>query len=210
MRHRREAGLVGTAIDAGMVVGIGLVAQNAVLQQTMERMGFDPVTEQEFLYQIEEVVVQGQPALSQSLTAPGVDQTSTITGLKMSPDVFWSQRPLFRNLYSNYDFSGHAAGGSVVKELAAHIRSIPNAEERSTILTEAFVEKISAVLGIATESIIPSNALSAYALDFIVAVEFRRWFTKVVEVDVSLFDVLGVASISALLSKALELVAAEA
>ncbi|CAI7643289.1 unnamed protein product [Penicillium glandicola] len=210
MRHRREAGLAGTAIDAGMVVGIGLVAQNAALQQTMERMGFDPVTEQEFLYQIEEAVVQGQPASSQSLSASGIDQTSTITGLKMSQDVFWSQRPLFRNLYSNYDFGDSAAGGSVVKDLAAHIRSTPNAEERSAILTEAFVEKISAVLGIATESITPSNALSAYGLDSIVAVEFRRWFTKVMEVDVSLFDVLGAASISALLSKALDLVAAEA
>jgi acyl transferase domain-containing protein/NADPH:quinone reductase-like Zn-dependent oxidoreductase/NAD(P)-dependent dehydrogenase (short-subunit alcohol dehydrogenase family) len=210
MRHRCQAGLAGTAIDAGMVVGIGLVAQNAALQQTMERMGFDPVTEQEFLYQIEEAVVQGQLASSQSLIAPGIDQTSTITGLKMSPDVFWSQRPLFRNLYSNYDFGDHATGGSVVKELAAHIRSISNAEERSAIMTEAFVEKISAVLGIATESITPSNALSAYGLDSIVAVEFRRWFTKVVEVDLSLFDVLGAASISALLAKALELVAIEA
>ncbi|CAG8888284.1 unnamed protein product [Penicillium egyptiacum] len=209
MRHRREAGLAGTAIDAGMVVGIGLVAQNAALQQTMERMGFDPVTEQEFLYQIEEAVVQGRSASSQSLSAPGIDQTSTITGLKMSQDVFWSQRPLFRNLYGNYDFGDGAAGGSVVKDLAAHIRSCPDDEERSAILTEAFLEKISAVLGIATESITPSNALSAYGLDSIVAVEFRKWFTKVVEVDVSLFDVLGAASISALLSKALELVAAE-
>ncbi|KOS47319.1 hypothetical protein ACN38_g1732 [Penicillium nordicum] len=210
MRHRREAGLAGTAIDAGMVVGIGLVAQNAALQQTMERMGFDPVTEQEFLYQIEEAVVQGQLASSQSLSAPGIDQTSTITGLKMSQDVFWTQRPLFRNLYSNYDFGDSAAGGGVVKDLAVHIRSIPNAEERNAILTEAFIEKVSAVLGIATESIAPSNPLSTYGLDSIVAVDFRKWFTKVVEVDVSLFDVLGATSISALLSKALELVAAEA
>ncbi|KAL3436350.1 hypothetical protein BDV09DRAFT_194014 [Aspergillus tetrazonus] len=221
MRHRRQAGLAGSAIDAGMVVGIGLVAQDAALQRTMERLGFDPVTEQEFLYQIEEAVVQGQsqsqPASplqpqSLSLSAPGIDLTSTITGLKMSADVFWSQRPLFRNLYMNYDFgdSSSDADGSKVTDLAAHIRSLPNPEERSTILTKAFVEKVSAVLGIAAESITPSNALSAYGLDSIVAVEFRKWFAKVVEVDVSLFDVLGAASIAALLSKAVELVAAEA
>ncbi|RAH49963.1 uncharacterized protein BO95DRAFT_511343 [Aspergillus brunneoviolaceus CBS 621.78] len=38
-RHRRQAGLAGSAIDAGMVVGVGLVAQNAALQRTMERLG---------------------------------------------------------------------------------------------------------------------------------------------------------------------------
>lgn len=187
----------------------------------MERLGFDPVTEQEFLYQIEEAVVQGQSQSqsasplqpqSLSLSAPGIDLTSTITGLKMSADVFWSQRPLFRNLYMNYDFgdSSSDADGSKVTDLAAHIRSLPNPEERSTILTEAFVEKVSAVLGITAESITPSNALSGYGLDSIVAVESRKWFAKVVEVDVSLFDVLGAASIAALWSKALELVAAEA
>ncbi|RAK79667.1 uncharacterized protein BO72DRAFT_525845 [Aspergillus fijiensis CBS 313.89] len=38
-RHRRQAGLAGSAIDAGMVVGVGLVAQNAALQRTMELLG---------------------------------------------------------------------------------------------------------------------------------------------------------------------------
>lgn len=42
LRHRRQAGLAGSAIDAGMVVSVGLVAQNAALQRTMERLGFDP------------------------------------------------------------------------------------------------------------------------------------------------------------------------
>lgn len=74
----------------------------------------------------------------------------------------------------------------------------------------AFVEKISTVLGIATEYITPNTALSAYGLDSIVVVKFCKFFTKVVEVNVSLFDVFGAASISALLSKVLELVAVEA
>ncbi|KAL4965980.1 uncharacterized protein BDV14DRAFT_199431 [Aspergillus stella-maris] len=219
-----HAGLAGSAIDAGMVVGIGLVAQNAALQQTMERVGFEPITEHELLYQIEEAVIQSRPvpyspssSLPQTLSllsAPAIqiDQTSTITGLKMAPDVFWSERPLFRNLYSNHDFSNNSStvGGSAIKDLAVHIRYVPDTEERRAIITEAFVEKISAVLGIAVESITPGNALSAYGMDSIVAVEFRKWFTKVVRIDVSLFDVLGAASISGLLGKALEIVAAEA
>ncbi|OJJ97250.1 hypothetical protein ASPACDRAFT_46104 [Aspergillus aculeatus ATCC 16872] len=49
MRYRRQSGLAGSAIDVGMVVGSRLVTQDAALQQTMERLGFDPVTKQECL-----------------------------------------------------------------------------------------------------------------------------------------------------------------
>lgn len=209
MRHRRQMGLAGTAIDAGMVVGIGLVSENSGLQQTMERMGFDPVTEHELMYQIEEAVIQGQPALVEPFSENGIDLTSTITGLKLSRDVFWSERPLFRNLYNNYEFGDNASIGGVVKDLSAHIRSKSNLDERRAILTEAFIQKISSVLGVAADAITPINALSAYGLDSIVAVDFRKWFTKDVKVDISVFDILGAASISSLLSKALQVVSAE-
>ncbi|KAG0157273.1 hypothetical protein PDIDSM_4458 [Penicillium digitatum] len=108
----------------------------------------------------------------------------------MSQEVFWSQCPLFHNLYSN-NYFGNGAFDNVEEDLAAYVRFPHNAEERSTILIEGFVEKISAVLGIATESITLRNSLFAYGLDSIVALE-------------------PLANISAFLSKTLELVATEA
>lgn len=53
----------------------------------------------------------------------------------------------------------------------------------------------------ASELIKPQNPLSAYGLDSIVAVEFRKWFSKSVGVDLALFDILGSKSINALVTK---------
>jgi hypothetical protein len=43
-------------MDVGMIVGVGAVSETAGLQATMERIGYDPVNEEELLYQIEEAV----------------------------------------------------------------------------------------------------------------------------------------------------------
>ena len=73
-------------------------------------------------------------------------------------------------------------------------------------MTTAFIEKVSAVLGVATDIVQPENPLSAYGLDSIVAIEFRKWFMKVINVDVQIFDVLGSKSITELVTKVASLI----
>lgn len=204
MRHRREMGLAGTTMNCGMIIGVGAVAENQALQKVMERIGYDAVNKEELLYQIEEAVTSDN---SLKVSPRGIDLHQTITGLNLSKnDLYWSPKPLFRNLYFNNDFnlkSGQAEGS---KNLAVLLQTASNAEERTTLLLNAFIEKIAAVLAVPADTIQPSNPLSAYGLDSIVAVEFRKWFAKSVGVDLALFDVLGAASILALVNKAAGLI----
>ncbi|GAD98579.1 polyketide synthase [Paecilomyces variotii No. 5] len=190
MRHRREIGLSGSTMNCGMIIGVGAVAENQALQKVMERIGYDAVNKEELLYQIEEAVASDNLL---KLSPRGVELHQTITGLNLSKnDLYWSFKPLFRNLYSNNDFNQNSGQTT--------------AEERTSLLLEAFIEKIAAVLAVPADTIQPSNPLSAYGLDSIVAVEFRKWFAKTVGVDLALFDVLGAASIIALVNKAVGLI----
>lgn len=199
MRQRREMGLKGTTINCGMIVGVGAVAEDATLQKVMEKIGYDPVNEQELLYQIEEAVT----ANNSELSVRGFDQHQIITGINLQrQELFWAEKPLFRNLYANHDFSGESTRSTANKNLGALLRSVTDPEERHDIITTSFIEKIAAVLAVASESIQPKNPLSAYGLDSIVAVEFRKWFSKSLGVDLALFDVLGSKSINALVAKA--------
>ena len=204
MRQRREMGLKGTTMNCGMIVGVGAVAENAALQKVMERIGYDPVNEQELLYQIEEAVTADNSITSSDR---GLDQHQIITGINLQrQELFWAEKPLFRNLYANHDFNGEAAQSTANKNLGALLRTIANPEERIDLLTTAFIEKVAAVLAVASENIQSKNSLSAYGLDSIVAVEFRKWFSKSVGVDLALFDVLGSKSINALVTKAAGLI----
>ena len=207
MRHRREMGLKGTTMNCGMIVGVGAVAENAALQKVMERIGYDPVEEHELLYQIEEAVMADNTETS---SARGLDRHQIITGINLGrQELYWSQKPLFRNLYANHDSDSDANKNAGSMNLSALLASAADPAERIDILTTAFIEKVAAVLAVAPDNIRSSDPLSAYGLDSIVAVEFRKWFAKSVGVDLALFDVLGSKSINALIAKAASMIKAD-
>ena len=204
MSHRRGLGLKGTTMNCGMIVGLGAVAEDVALERIMKRIGYDAVNEEELLYQVEEAVVAQK---GHFLSTPGIDEHQTITGINLTrKDLYWASKPLLRNLYANLDIDGDAARASAGKPLMGALRDAADTEERVSILTTAFIEKVSAVLGVATDIVQPGNPLSAYGLDSIVAIEFRKWFMKAIGVDVQIFDVLGSKSIAELVTKAASLI----
>jgi len=208
MRSRRHAGLRGTSMNVGAVFGAGLVAENEALMRFLTSMGTDMVYEDEVLYQIEEAVMESR---TQHLDDRGIDLVGTITGLNLKrKDFYWHSRSPFRNLYLNHDLEGgSSAGVNILKSVSARLKAVATPEERVVILTTAFIEKTAAVLGADVETILSSNPLSMYGLDSIVAVEFRKWFSKSISVDVALFDILSSKSIDALMSKAVSLMLVE-
>ncbi|PNY28233.1 Hybrid Polyketide synthase-nonribosomal peptide synthetase [Tolypocladium capitatum] len=199
MRHRRELGLSGTTMNVGAVTGIGVVAENEELQKIMLRMGMDTINEEELLYHLEEAVLADKSVAP--LTPRGCNGHQIISGVGLiSPEVYWAKKPIMKNLYANHDFGADGAG-QTSKNLLALLSEEPDVEKKTDILLNGFLKKTASVLATPRESISPSNALSAYGLDSIVAVEFRKWFRKEVHVDIALFEILGAASINALVSK---------
>ena len=166
MRHRREMGLSGTTMNCGMIVGAGAVSEDAALQRVMERIGYDAVNEQELLFQIEEAVTADHTKTSSSR---GLDEHQTITGVNLQRrELFWAEKPLFRNLYLNHDFDEKISSQNTTKNIGALLHTVTEPAECIQLLTAAFIEKVAAVLGVAAEIIQPQNPLSAYGLDSIV------------------------------------------
>ncbi|KAI1810305.1 putative polyketide synthase [Poronia punctata] len=63
------------------------------------------------------------------------------------------------------------------------------------VICTALAQRISSLLGTSEEKIEPEKALHGYGLDSLSAVELRNWIGKTFDVDISLFDILGEASI---------------
>ncbi|VBB72654.1 Putative polyketide synthase [Podospora comata] len=200
MRWRREQGLVGTAMNLGAVPTRGLVAENELVRKSLDRNKLDILTEQELMFLIEEAVQLKKP----DAATDGLDWHQLIVGVNTKePDVWWSERSVFRTLYANRSYgtgagSGAAAGQASTASLLASAGSV---EDKIAVLQQAFTQKVATVLSTPTESILPTNPLSFYGLDSIVAVEFRKWFKETAEVDLSLFDILGAKSIQGLVEK---------
>lgn len=204
MCHRREIGLKGTTINCGMVDGAGVVAQNVKLQRTMEWIGYDTVSEQEFLYQLEEAISTNH---SMTPLSPGIGQHQIITGINISrKDLYWAQKPLLRNIYANYHFGESDCPNLIAQNLKVLLHTAMNPDRRLALLIEAFVQEVASILAVPSDVIELDNSLSAYGLDSLTAMDIRNWFARAVGVDLTLFDVLGAKSIIALTSKAASLI----
>lgn len=63
-----------------------------------------------------------------------------------------------------------------------------------TVLT-AITEKLSRLLGLATEEISPLQSVSSYGMDSLIAVELRNWVSKQLESYVQTFELMSALSI---------------
>ena len=199
MSYRRRLGLPGTTINVSAVSGIGAVAENRDIERTLERLGFEFINEDELLYQIEEAV--SSPNLLR-MSDRGFDEHQIITGINtQTKDLYWSTKPIFRNLYGNLDLRMSAIRGPGAVSMTVSLLSTTDMHERIEILMAAFIQKAANVLAVPASTIQSGNPLSAYGLDSIVAVEFRKWFFNTIAVEVALFDILGAKSIEALIVK---------
>ena len=214
MQHRRRLGLPGFSINIGAVVGLGVADEIDAITKSLKRMKHDNITEHELLYQIQEAVdrslnLSNRRRLGQDADTPDVNNDyrhQIITGINVSePDLFWSKRSHFHNLYANRQFNTDLKAGSAHDSLAAALSASSSQEARAQLLLNGFLDKTSAVLGVSRDSMKAANALSAYGLDSIVAVELRKWLQDVVVgTEVSLFDLMNAASIGEVVEKALK------
>ncbi|KAJ9293898.1 hypothetical protein DTO271G3_7274 [Paecilomyces variotii] len=203
--HRRARGLCGSTLNIGAVSNVGVLAESENLQKVMERLQMDFISEEELLYQLQEAI---RPDITSESAPIGIETHQTITGISLqSADVYWGLKPLFRNLYANHDFEDRTNSRSD-KSISAVLAVEPDSEAREHILVDAFIDKASKVLETPRDIILPSNSLSSYGLDSLVAAEFRSWFRKELQVDIALFDILSAQSIQALIKKASNLITA--
>lgn len=198
MDWRRTQGCVGASVNVAAVSSVGVAADLG--------LKFDEtINTQELMLLVEEAILSDRrftAAASVVGSSHSFDRKKLITGVSVdglasNPET--RKRPLYRKLCANLDVgqsssAGAAASQSLVKMLAA----TPDLEERCSLITERFMDKISAVMGVEMSLIDPANPPTIYGLDSIVAIELRKWVKTETKVDLPLFELLGGKAIKAL------------
>jgi hypothetical protein len=201
--YRNQLGLPSITIDIGMVLGVGYVAENAKVQQSLERQGFDGISEDEFLALMEAAFAN----ISRN-SASG----SIITGLGS-----WHEgetRPIFATpRFSN--FRRMALGTtrnekSVASALVVRdtLRGTSSMEDAVNVVCDAIVAKMSALLMVPLEDISPTKSMQDYGMDSLVAVEMRNWIASNVGPTIPVLEMLGNASLKTLAGNILKKAAA--
>ncbi|KAH8812401.1 putative PKS-NRPS protein [Xylogone sp. PMI_703] len=202
--QRRARGLTASVMHIGMVIGIGVVSQDAALESTLKRQKWMAISEPAFLDMFAECILVGRPdsghsndiitGLPRNSTLPGADNPWYASNLRFSHHVLKEEAG---------ESSGSGNASLPIKQRLAQAASI---DQRAEVIRGDFVLKMSRILQTAAENIDVSQPLLALGVDSLMAMEIRSWFLSQIDVDMPVLKVLGGGSISTLCAEAASLV----
>ena len=192
--YRNGLGLPATAIDIGVVLGVGFVAENERYRQSLERQGYDNITETELMALMEAAFTKD---------VRGKARGSIITGLRTwkegetRPTFLAPRFSHFRRLAleSKQQARDASATGTSVREALANA---PTIRDATAVVCDAMRAKLAGLLLVALKDISPEKTMHEYGLDSLVAVEMRNWISSSLGATVPILEMLGNTSILSL------------
>lgn len=211
-RHRRAQGDNQTAISLvlPMVLGVGVVAENADLEDALTRKGMYGIDEEHLLQGFEAAVTASSSASAAADSAPPSDHI--VVGLDPSKlqrainsneagsgdmDCFWMADTRFshavHDIRSSNDSAGGGPGGSGQSILATVKAAASSPAEAMRAVTEHFVDKLSRMLLLGPEEFeeVDARSIADYGVDSMVGAELRNWIFVEYRMDVPFQQLLG-------------------
>nr|ALP31864.1 polyketide synthase 36 [Diaporthe helianthi] len=206
-RHRRTQGDNQTAISLvlPMVLGVGVVAENAELEDALTRKGMYGIDEEHLLEGFEAAVTA-----SSSSGAVGAKSDHIVVGLDPSQlqkainaneaggetDCFWMADTRFshaaHDIRSN-DSAGAGAGGGSGQSILATIKAAASPAEAAQAVTDHFVDKLTRMLLLGPDEFdeVDTRSIAGYGVDSMVGAELRNWIFVEYRMDVPFQQLLG-------------------
>lgn len=207
LAHYRVArGERATSLNMGFFLSAGAVAESSSLREHFAaKLPFVPVTEQELhaLLSIYCDAAAVQPIQGDCQVILGLT-TSQETYSRNSDAAYWLQKPVFRQILAT-DHTGQKARGHSQSDLSGARGSLSSADSVEAIgkvVMDLLSIKLSSALGINKDEVSIKQPMHSYGIDSLVAVELRNWFSKELNVEIAVFDMLGGATIAAVVDLA--------
>jgi len=188
-RYRTVRGLPGVAIDIGVVKSIGVVAENNEIEERLRKSGHTVLSEDEVMRAVESAI-----------TSP--PSTQMLIGLNCGPGPHWENSGMARDMrFSSIKYrqsaqntvSSSKAGSN---ELGGRIAAASSFDEAVEVVVDGLSKKLMEIFVIG--EIDASKPLSEYGVDSLIAVELRNMLALRAGAEISIFDIMQSASITAL------------
>lgn len=205
--HRRALGLPAIAIDLGMVKSIGYVAETADhVAERLSRIGYQALHEEDILYLLEQAIVptySPSPPPCHDLDSSAFSlPAAVITGINRSAGVHWTEATWIQeNRFLGLRYretlevgKGRVSSGgspSSSSDVWGRVSESSSRDEAVGIILEKMTEKLLRMLGTAEHDMSSSRSLASVGVDSLVAIELRNWITTQLQVDVSVFELMG-------------------
>lgn len=204
-RQRSElGGQKAVSVDLGVMRTVGVVAESERLQQHFQgSRGFVPVEEAELLRLLDICCDPSyQPGASprHSQVVVGLETPASLLARSLEPPEML-QRPLFARFSQLPGRTGGGSGGGGDGgdvDAARLFRQLESPAERARVVVEALSRRLARTLSIKLEDVDTYQALHAYGVDSLIAVELRSWLGKEFAADVPVFEIVSGKTVEAI------------
>ena len=190
-RYRTAKGLPGVAIDLGVVKSVGYVAENDGTADRLRKSGHMVLSEDDVLAAVESAITS--PPTTQIMFGLNTGRGAHWEESSMARDMRFS--PLKHRESIQSTASVNKAGSS---DLGGKIAAASSFDEAAEVVLQGITKKLMDIFMIAADEVTPSKALSDYGVDSLVAVELRNMLALRAGAEISIFDIMQSASITAL------------
>lgn len=197
--YRLIHGEKATSLNLGILTDDGYVAQNQeALIRFSKIKNISTMAESEVISMLEHFCNKSLPVDSKHRqTVLGLEVPADIINRGMEPAA-WTHEPMFANLHQMAASTAGANNVDPVRNTGPSLADQINASQSSVvasgILANALANKLSAIISVPREDINLNQALHAYGVDSLIAVELRNWFAKALKVDITVFEILSGAT----------------
>ncbi|KAI1322483.1 lovastatin nonaketide synthase [Xylariaceae sp. FL0255] len=202
--HRRSIGEKAISIDLGLMVGEGIVAEDAELLNTLRRWGqFMDVEQNELLALLDHYCDPSLSMSSESQIVIGVETTTAIRA--KGTDVHHSfHRPIFRQLFRMdtqlVDEKQH--NGITTIDYPAALAQAPSDDAAGDLAMGWLKAKIAQILNLQEVDVDEQKPVHVYGIDSLVAINLRNWFKRELGYDIQVFVLMGNRSLGELAREA--------
>ncbi|KAI0886565.1 KR domain-containing protein [Annulohypoxylon maeteangense] len=194
-RHRLTHNNVATSIVLPMILGVGVVAENAELEDALKRKGMYGIDEEHLLQSFEAAMISSNLRRVPDHVAPGLDPARLQKAVNdtASTDSFWLEDARFSHVVHAISSSADdTTGGAGSQSILATIKAASSADEAISAVNEHFIDKLARMLMLDAEDINPdAGSIASYGIDSMIGAELRNWIFKEYRMDVPFQQLLG-------------------
>ena len=199
--YRITLGEKAVSIDLGVMCSEGFLAENDVLMHRMLDSGFYlPITQAELFALLDYYCDPGlgllTPQTCQTVVGIDIPANLRVKGVDEAP---WMRKPLFRHMCQvNGNEKLPAANTEEAVDFGRMFAKAGSLSEAGSIVSQTLVKKLTKSLSTLGKGVDTNKPLHSYGVDSLLAIELRTWIGKEFLADVSVFEILGGATITAI------------